>query len=225
MKGDLQKKIEKEKEELEMQEVEAKYKAEITAELREEYGISKMVPLDNPRHPPPPGNSNVGFSAIKTEPLDANDLTNSTEKSGPTKRHLDGIDSHTPPKKKVGSAAKLKTLMTPKEPKTSLKSRFALLKPTSHSKDREEATFEISNQEYLCSITNVKVDKMKTAHDFLGLKPSKDFTLKLWHGLEKCNSTLDRDLLEDFRQIESDSFFCIMIQYFPDLQSSEETEI
>ena len=66
---------------------------------------------------------------------------------------------------------------------------------------------------------------MKTVHDFLGLKPSKDFTLKLWHGIEKCNSTLDKDSLEGFGQIESDSFFCIMIQYFPDLQSSEETEI
>ena len=62
-----------------MQEVEAKYKTEITAELREEYSISKMVPLDNPRHPPP-GNSNVGFSAIKTELLDANYLTNSVKK-------------------------------------------------------------------------------------------------------------------------------------------------
>ena len=67
------KKIEKEKVELEMQEVEKKYKAEITAELREEYSISKMVPLDNPRHPPP-GSSNVGFSAIKTELLDANNF-------------------------------------------------------------------------------------------------------------------------------------------------------
>ena len=84
-----------------MQEVEEKYKAEITAELREEYGISKMVPLDNPRHAPPPDNSNVGLCAIKTKPLDANDLTNSMTKSGPTKRHIDGIDSHTLPKKKV----------------------------------------------------------------------------------------------------------------------------
>ena len=63
-----------------MPEVEAKYKVEITVELREEYGISKMVPLDNPRHPPPPGNSNVGFGAIKTELLDDNDLANSVKK-------------------------------------------------------------------------------------------------------------------------------------------------
>ena len=151
--------------------------------------------------------------------------TISMKKSGPTKRHLDGIESHTPQKKKVASAAEFKTLMTPKKLKTSLKSRFALPKATSHSKDREEPTFEISNQEYLRSITNVKVDKMKTVHNFLGLKPSKDFTLKLWCGLEKCNSTLDRDSLEGFGQIESDSFFRIMIQYFPDLQSSKETEM
>ena len=145
-KGGLMKKIEKEKEELEMQEVEANYKAEITAELREEYGISKMVPLDNPRHPPP-GNSNVGFGAIKTEPLAANDLANSVKTSGPTKRHLDGIDSHTPPKKKVASAAKFNTLMTPKKPKTSVNGGFALPKPTFHYKYREEPTFGISNQD------------------------------------------------------------------------------
>ena len=66
---------------------------------------------------------------------------------------------------------------------------------------------------------------MKTALDFLGLKPSKDFTLKLWHGLEKCNSQVDRDSLESFGQIEYDSFFRIMIQYFLDLQSSKESEI
>ena len=105
--------------------------------------------------------------------------------------------------------------MTPKKLETSLKDRFALPKPTSHYKDREEPTFEISNQEYLHSITNVKVDKMKPAYDFLGLKPSKDFTLKLWHGIEKCNSTLDRDSLEGFRQIESDSFFLHHDPIFP----------
>ena len=66
---------------------------------------------------------------------------------------------------------------------------------------------------------------MKTAQDFLGLKPTKDFALKLWNGLEKCNSQADRDSLEGFRQIESDSFSHIMIQYFPELQSSEESEI
>ena len=115
--------------------------------------------------------------------------------------------------------------MTPKKPRTSLKSKFALPKPTSHSKDQEEPTFEISNQEYLHSITNVKVDKMKMAHDFPRLKPTKDFTLKLWHGLEKCNSQVDRDSLEGFRKIESDSFFCIMIQYFLELQSGKESEI
>ena len=59
------------------------------------------------------------------------------KKSGPTKRHLDGIDSNTPSKKKVASAAEFKTLMTAKKPKTSLKSIFASLKPTSHSKDRK----------------------------------------------------------------------------------------
>ena len=128
------KKIEKEKEELEMQEVKKKYKAQLTAELREEYGISKMVPFDNPMHPSP-GNSNIGFSAIKMELLDANDLTNSMKKSGATKSHFDGIGSNTLPKKKVASAVEFKTLMTPKKPKTSLKSKFASLKPTSHSKD------------------------------------------------------------------------------------------
>ena len=57
-----------------------KYEAEITAELREVYVISKMVPLDNPRHPPPPGNFNVGFSAIKIEMLDAKNLDNYEKK-------------------------------------------------------------------------------------------------------------------------------------------------
>ena len=84
---------------------------------------------------PPPGNSNIGFSTIKMEPLDANDLANSMKKSGATKRHFDGIGSNTLSKKKVASAAEFKTLMTPKKPKTSLKSKFALPKLTSHSKD------------------------------------------------------------------------------------------
>ena len=126
-----------------MQEVEAKYKAEITAELREEYGISKMVPLDNCRHPSPPGNSNVGFSAIKTEPLDANGLANSVKKNGPTKRHLDGIDSFTPPKKKVASAARFKTLITPKKLKTSLKGRFA--SPITRTEKNQHLKFPTRN--------------------------------------------------------------------------------
>ena len=182
-----------------MQEVEKKYKDELTAQLREEY----RIPVDNPSHPPPPP---PVISTIKTEPLD--------------------VSSSTPPKKRVASAAEFKDLITPKKTKTSLKNKFSLPKPTSYSKDREEPTFEISNQEYLHSITNVKVDKMKTLHDFLGLKPMKDFTLKLWNGLEKCNCLVDRDSLEGFGQIESDSFFCIMLQYFPDLQScSDESDI
>ena len=206
-----------------MQEVEKKYKSQLTAELREEYGITNMVPFDNPMQATPAASSNTGFSGIKTEPLDVNDLANSMKKSGATKRHFDGIAANTPPKKKIASAAEFKDLMTPKkQTKTSLKSKFASPKPTSQSKDKEDPTFEISNQEYLHSITNVKVDKMKTAH---GLRPTKDFTLKLWHGLEKCNSTLDRDSLEGFLQFESDSFSCIMIRYFPELQSSEESEI
>ena len=113
-------------------------------------------------HPPPPGQSNIGFSTIKTEPLDANDLTNSMKKSGATKRHFNAIGSNTLPKKKVASAAEFKTLMTPKKPKTSLKSKLI------NSKDCEASTFKISNQEYLCSINNIKVDKMKTVHDFFG---------------------------------------------------------
>ena len=63
---------------------------------------------------------------------------------------------------------------------------------------------------------------MKTKHDFLGLKPTKDFTLKLWNGLERSNCLVDRESLEAFGHIESDSFFCIMIQYFPELQSGED---
>ena len=54
-----------------MQEVKKKYNTELMVELREEYSITKLVPFDNPMHPPP-GNSNIGFSAIKTEPLDGN---------------------------------------------------------------------------------------------------------------------------------------------------------
>ena len=106
-----------------------------------------------------------------------------------------------PPKKRVASAAEFKDLMTPKKTKTSLKNKFASPKPTSYLKDREDPTFEISNQEYLCSITNIKVDKMKMAHGFLGLKPTKDFTLKLWNGLEKSKCLVDRESLEDFGQI------------------------
>ena len=63
-----------------MQEVKKKYKAELTAEVREGYAINKMVPFDNPMHPPTPGNSNIGFSTIKMEPLDANELANSMKK-------------------------------------------------------------------------------------------------------------------------------------------------
>ena len=70
------------------------------------------------------------------------------KKSGATKRHFDGIGSNTLPKKKVTSAEEFKSLMTPKKPKTGLKSKFALPKPTSNSKDQEEPTFEISNQEF-----------------------------------------------------------------------------
>ena len=118
-----------------MQEVEKKYKAELTAELREEYGISKMVPFDNPMHPSPPGNSNIGFSTIKTEPLDANKLAKSMKKKWCNKKALGWYWFKYPPKKKVASAAEFKTLMTPKKPKTSLKNKFALSKLTSHSKD------------------------------------------------------------------------------------------
>ena len=178
LKEDLCKKIEKEKEELEMHEVEVKYKAELTIQLREEYGISKMVPVNNPA---PPGNSNLGFSTIKTEPMDAKDLTNPLKKTVPTKRHLKGVGLSTPPKKRVASAAEFKDLMTPKKTKTSLRNKIASPKPTSYLKDQEDPTFEISNQEYLCSIMNVKVDKMKMPHDLLQLKPTKDFTLKLWN--------------------------------------------
>ena len=110
-------------------------------------------------------------------------------------------------KKKVASAAKFKTLMTSRKPKASFRGQFASPKITPHAKEREEATFEISNQEYLHSITNVKVDKMKTAHGFLGLKPIKDYTQKLWNGLEKCNSTVDHEPLEAVGQTETDSFF------------------
>ena len=65
-----------------MQEVEMKYKAELTAQLREEYGISKMVPVpvNNPISPAPPANSNFGFSTIKTDPLDPKDLANPLKK-------------------------------------------------------------------------------------------------------------------------------------------------
>ena len=63
---------------------------------------------------------------------------------------------------------------------------------------------------------------MKMAHDSLGLKPTKDFTLKLWNGLERSNCLVDRESLEAFGHIESDSFFCIMIQYLPELQSGED---
>ena len=89
LKEDLHKKIEKEKEELEMHEVEMKYKAELTTQLREEYSISKMVPVNNApvNNPAPPGNSNLGFSTIKMEPMDAKDLANPLKKL-PTKRHL-----------------------------------------------------------------------------------------------------------------------------------------
>ena len=87
LKEDLCKKIEKEKEELEMHQVEMKYKVELTTQLREEYGISKMVPVNNApvNNPAPPGNSNLGFSTIKTEPMDAKDLTNPLKKTTPTK--------------------------------------------------------------------------------------------------------------------------------------------
>ena len=80
---------------------------------------------------------------------------------------MEPVDSNTPPKKRVASAAEFKDLMTPKKSKTNLKNKFCSPKPTSCSKDREDPTFEISNQDYLRSITNVKVEKMKTLHDFL----------------------------------------------------------
>ena len=224
LKEDLCEKIEKDKEELEMHEVEMKYKAELTAQVREEYGISKVAPVNNApvSNPAPPGNSNLGFSTIKMEHMDAKDCTNPLKKTVPTKRHLEGFGSSTPPKKRVASAAEFKDLMTPKKTKTSLRNKFALPKPTSYSTDREDPTFEISNQEYLCSIMNIKVDKMKMVHDFLWLKPTKDFTLKLWDGLEKCNCLVDRESLEGFDQIELDSFCCILLQYFHELQSSKE---
>ena len=129
------KKIEKEKEELDMQEVEKKYKAVLTAELREEYGISKMVPSDNPMHPPSPCNSNIAFSTIKMELLNSNDLANSMKKVVQQKGTLMVLAQIPHPRKKGASATEFKTLMTPNKPKTSLKSKFALPKLTSHSKD------------------------------------------------------------------------------------------
>ena len=225
LKEDLRKQIEKEKEALEKQEVEMKYKAELTAQLREEYDINKIVqaPIhaaDN--NPIPPAPSNFELSTIKTEPFTAKDPANPSEKSVPIKRQMEPVDSNTPPKKRVASAAEFKDLMTPKKSKTNLKNKFCSPKPTSCSKDREDPTFEISNQDYLCSITDVKVEKKKMAHDFLDLKPTKDFTLKLWNGLERSNCLVDQESLEAFGHIESDSFFCIMIQYFPELQSGED---
>ena len=50
-----------------MKEVEKRFKGEITAELREEYSLSKMGGCNNPIPPAPP-TSNIGFSNIKTEP-------------------------------------------------------------------------------------------------------------------------------------------------------------
>ena len=61
LKEDLCKQIEKEKEALEKQEVEMKYKAELTAQVREEYGINKIIQapvhaaVNNPI-PPAPSN-------------------------------------------------------------------------------------------------------------------------------------------------------------------------
>ena len=120
-----------------MHEVEMKYKAELTAQLGEEYGISKMVSVNNApfNNPAPPGNSNLGFSTIKMEPMDAKDLANPLKKTVPTKRHLEGVGSSTPPKKRVASAAEFKDLMTPKKTKTSLRNKFASPKPTSCLKD------------------------------------------------------------------------------------------
>ena len=83
---------------------------------------------------------------------------NSKKNSG-TKRPLDGMGSSSLPKKKVASAAKFKTLMTPRKPKASFRGQFALPKPTLHAKEREEATFEISNQEYLRSIPTLKLTR------------------------------------------------------------------
>ena len=181
LKEDLRKQIEKEKEALEKQEVEMKYKAELTTQLREEYGINKIVqaPVHTAVNSPiPPAPSNFDLSTIKTEPITAKDLANPSKKSVPIKREMEPIYSITSPKKRVASAAEFRDLMTPKKSKTNLNNKFCSPKPTSCSKDREDPTFEISNQDYLHSITNVKVEKMKTAHDFLHLKPTKDFTLK-----------------------------------------------
>ena len=83
LKEDLRKQIEKEKEALEKQEVEMKYKAELTAQLREEYSINKIIQA--PVHaavnnPIPPAPSNFELSTIKTEPLTAKDLANPSKK-------------------------------------------------------------------------------------------------------------------------------------------------
>ena len=84
----MHKQIEKEKETLEKQEVEMKYKAELTAQLREEYGINKIVQA--PVHaaannPIPPAPSNFELPTIKTEPFTAKDLANPSKKSVPIK--------------------------------------------------------------------------------------------------------------------------------------------
>ena len=89
LKEDLCKQIEKEKEALEKQEVEMKYKAELTTQLRKEYGINKMVQA--PVHaavnnPIPPAPSNFELSTIKTEPFTAKDLANPSKKRIPIKR-------------------------------------------------------------------------------------------------------------------------------------------
>ena len=79
----MRKQIEKEKEKLEKQEVEMKYKAELTAQRREEYGINKI--FQAPVHPAvnnpvPPAPSNFELSNIKMEPFTAKDLATHRKK-------------------------------------------------------------------------------------------------------------------------------------------------
>ena len=107
-----------------------KYKAELTAQLREEYGINKVVqaPVQTAvNNPIPPAPSNFDLSTIKTEPFIAKDLANPSKKSVPIKRKMEPIYSITSPQKRVASAVEFRDLMTPKKSKTNLKTNFVHL--------------------------------------------------------------------------------------------------
>ena len=80
---------------------------------------------------------------------------------------------------------------------------------------KEENTLEIRSLKYMTSISCVKHDLMVAAHQFLFEKIPKDYINKMWVVIEKNDKLVEKQAIEASAET-SESFFNIMIKYFPE---------